>query len=150
MVDYSAWKEDGSDTVYPLDKDAQGIIMYTPDRYMSAQLQRPGQPPFKVNDLNGGTPEEWKQAGENYLAYTGPYDVDESGNEPILQHHITDCSFPNWLGNTQRRLVKITEEGGEKYLTLGPESASRVLGAMRDTQLKWRRLADNQASKPSS
>ena len=150
LVDFSAWKEDGSDIVYPLGKDAQGIIMYTPDGYMSAQLQRPGQTPFKVNDLNGGTPEEWKQAGENYLAYTGPYYVDESGNEPILQHHMTDCSFPNWLGNTQRRLVKITEEGGEKYLTLGPESASHVLGAMRDAKLKWRRLADNQASKPSS
>ena len=150
LVDYSAWKEDGSDTVYPLGKDAQGIIMYTPDGYMSAQLQRPGQIPFKVNDLNGGTPEEWKQAGENYLAYTGPYYVDESGDEPILQHHMTDCSFPNWLGNTQRRLVKITEEGGERYLTLRPESAFRLLGAMRYTRLKWRRLADNQASKPSS
>ena len=150
LVDYSAWKEVGNDTVYPLGKDAQGIIMYTPDGYMSAPLQRPGQTLFKFNNLNGGSPEEWRQAGESYIAYTGPYYVDESGNEPILQHHMTDCSFPHWLGSTQRRLVKITEDGGQKFLTLGPESVSRVLGAMRNTQLKWRRLADNHVSKPSS
>ena len=53
LVDYSAWKEDGSGTVYPLGKDAEGIIMYTPDGYMSARLQKPGQPPFKSNDLSG-------------------------------------------------------------------------------------------------
>ena len=149
LVDYLAFKEGGGETVYPLGKNAQGIIIYTADGYMSAQLQRPGQIPFKVNDLHGGTPEEWSKAGENYVAYTGPYYVDETGGEPIIQHHMTNCSFPSWLGNTQRRLVKIMEEGGEKYLTLGPESASTIMGEQRITQLKWRRLDDNQASQPS-
>lgn len=93
-------------------KDVQGIIMYTPDGYMSAQLRRPGQPSFEDDEFNGGSPEEWEETDRNYLAYTGPFYIDESGSEPLLQHHMTPCSFPNWQGNTQRRLVKITEEDG--------------------------------------
>lgn len=150
LVDYSAHKEhDSRGKVYPMGETAQGMIMYTPDGYMSAQLQRPGQPKFQNDDLNGGTKEEWQAAGENYFAYAGPYYLDESGEEPLLQHHMTNCSFPNWLGNTQRRLVSITEEGSEKHLTLGPESATVIMGELRITQLRWRRLKENHDSTPA-
>lgn len=74
LVEYRAILEsDPSDIIYPMGRDCNGIIMYTPDGYMSAQLQIPGQPPFKVNDLNGGSTEELAEAGKNYLAYTGPF-----------------------------------------------------------------------------
>ena len=151
LVEYSARKEsDSQDKIYPMGRHAQGIIMYTPDGYMSAQLQIPGQPHFKADGLNGGTEAELQEAGKNYLAYTGPYYVDESGKEPILQHHMTNCSFPNWLNDTQRRIVNITKEGDDTYLTLGPEGAAIVMGERRVLQLKWRRLGDNQASAPPS
>ena len=149
LVEYSAHSEsDPSNKVYPMGQSAQGIVLYTPDGYMSAQLQIPGQPDFKVNKLDGGSQDELAQAGKNYLAYTGPFYVDESGNEPVLKHHMTNCSFPNWMGNTQRRMVSITKEGGNTFLTLGPEGAIMVMGEMRVITLKWRRLKDNQASVP--
>lgn len=72
LVEYSAHSEsDASNKIYPMGRNARGIIMYTPDGYMSAQLQIPGQPDFKVNDLDGGSKDELAQAGKNYLAYTG-------------------------------------------------------------------------------
>lgn len=150
LVDYRAYAEsDPSDSNYPMGRDCQGIIMYTPDGYMSAQLQTPGQPHFNRNDLSGGTEKECAEAGRNYLAQTGPFYVDKSANEPVLRHHMSNCSFPNWLGNTQRRMVKITEEGGDKYLTLAPEGAIEVDGEQRVPTLKWRRLPDNQSSSPA-
>ncbi|KAK3078172.1 hypothetical protein LTS18_008266 [Coniosporium uncinatum] len=109
--------------IYSMGRDCQGIIMYTLDGYMSAQLQTPGQPHFAQNDLSGGTEEELAEAGKNYLAYTGPFYIDESGEAPILRHHMTDGSFSNWLGNTQRRMVKILEENGDKRLILAPNSS---------------------------
>lgn len=151
LVEYRAILEsDPSDIIYPMGRDCNGIIMYTPDGYMSAQLQIPGQPPFKINDLNGGSTEELAEAGKNYLAYTGPFYLSDSSNGPVLQHHMTNCSFPNWLENTQRRIVKITDEGGERFLTLAPDAASMIEGKMRIAQLKWRRLRDNYASTPSA
>ncbi|KAL9610655.1 MAG: hypothetical protein Q9167_004664 [Letrouitia subvulpina] len=149
LVKYSAPKEqDHNNVVYPMGEDAQGIIMYTPDGYMSAQIQKSGQPKFQIDDLNAGTEEELRAVGKHYVAYTGPFYIDESGEMPILQHHITNCTFPNWLGKTQRRTVVFSEEGAEKYITLGPESPVMILGEMRIPQLKWRRLKDNQALGP--
>jgi Lipocalin-like domain len=40
LQSYVSTAIDGSDVVYPLGVDARGIIMYTPDSYMSAQLMR--------------------------------------------------------------------------------------------------------------
>lgn len=48
LVSYEARAVDGSDeVVYPLGEHPQGIIMYTPDGFMSAQLMRPGRPNFQ-------------------------------------------------------------------------------------------------------
>ncbi|KAI4161795.1 MAG: hypothetical protein LQ342_004628 [Letrouitia transgressa] len=151
LVKYSAPKEqDRKNNVYPMGEDAQGIIMYTPDGYMSAQIQKSGQPKFQFDDLNAGTEEDLRAVGEHYLAYTGPFYLDESGEVPILHHHMTNCTFPNWLGKSQRRTVALSEEGAEKYITLGPESAVMILGEMRIPQLKWRRLRNNQTLRPAS
>ena len=40
LQSYVSMAIDGSDVVYPLGVDARGIIMYTPDGYLSAQLMR--------------------------------------------------------------------------------------------------------------
>lgn len=149
LMSYSAWKVNNpNEKVYPMSKDVKGIIMYTPSGHMSAQLQIPGQKPFAENDLNGGSEEELAEAGKSYLAYTGPFYLDESKDEPMLQHHMTNCSFPNWLANTQRRMVKIYQEGDETFLTLGPESETVVMGEKRVSELLWRRLPDNYVKNP--
>ncbi|EMC97991.1 hypothetical protein BAUCODRAFT_410289 [Baudoinia panamericana UAMH 10762] len=150
LAEYCAFPVDNPDAkIYPMGKDAQGIIMYTHNGYMSAQLHIPGQPPFKSDDLNGGTTEELAEAGKNYFAYTGPFYLDESSKEPLLLHQMANSSFPNWQGNVQRRVMKITEEAGVKYLTLGPEAPHVVMGEQRMTRLVWRRLPDNGASRPT-
>ncbi|MCJ1324751.1 hypothetical protein MMC10_001413 [Thelotrema lepadinum] len=149
LVEYSAFPSSNpSNKVYPMGRDAQGIIMYTHTGYMSAQLQIPGQPKFKSDDSSGGSAEELAEAGKNYLAYTVPFYLDESGDQPLLQHHMTNCSFPNWLGNTQRRLVNIRKKGDEQYLTLGPEGEMPIMGKNRVAQLVWRKLPENHATAP--
>ena len=147
LVDYSAFSpDDPASKLYPMGKDAKGVIMYTSSGYMSAQLQIPGQPPFQSGDISGGSKDELAEAGKNYLAYTGPFYLDETGDEPLLQHHMSNSSFPNWFGNTQRRVVSISDDGDGEYLTLGPEAPAMVLGEMRMAQLAWRRLPDNCAA----
>ncbi len=41
LVSYQEIPVDGSDPFEPLGHEPQGIILYTPDGYMSAQLSRP-------------------------------------------------------------------------------------------------------------
>src|SRR4030088_3211798 len=45
----------------------QGFILYTPDGYMSAQLQGPARPPFEEGDLLRGRPEEYVAASLGQL-----------------------------------------------------------------------------------
>ncbi len=46
LVSYVEEPVDGSAPFYPMGEEPQGIIMYTPDGYMSAQLMHPGRPKF--------------------------------------------------------------------------------------------------------
>ena len=103
-------------TLYPLGKDAKGIIMYTPDGYMSAQLQRPGQASFSAAHPVDGSERELAESARNYVGYTGQFYLDESGPEPIVLHHFLVSSFPNWLGDTQRRKAKL--DGDELVISL--------------------------------
>lgn len=76
------------EATYPLGKNPRGILIYSADGYMSAQIQALDQP-------------------TSYLGYTGPFDIDETGTETVLQHHVSLSSFPAWLGDIQRRVARL-------------------------------------------
>jgi hypothetical protein len=46
-----------------------GIIMYTPDGYMSAQLMRTNPGHFASGDWFKATPEEYERVASTYFAY---------------------------------------------------------------------------------
>ena len=145
LVSYVEEPVDGSAPFYPLGEEPKGIIMYTPDGYMSAQLLTPGQKPFG-EDRSGGTDADWAQVGRNYVAYTGHFFLDEKGDSqgrPVLMHHMRTSSLPYLIGDTQRRMVKITEESDGRYLNLGVEQPTEMKGEKRVTVVRWRRLPDN-------
>ena len=54
---------------HPLGERPVGLILYTPDGYMSAQLQRPERPPFAEGDLLRATPQEYAVARSSYIAF---------------------------------------------------------------------------------
>jgi hypothetical protein len=152
LTEYCAYlPNDESDKLYPMGPDAQGIIMYTPDGYMSAQLLTPGQKPFGENEIGGGTEAEWATVGKHYVAYTGKFYLDENGDEkgrPILMHNMQNANLPNLLGDTQRRIMKIVDESDGKYLVLSLDNPAMFHGTPRIIRVRWRRLPNNQASTP--
>ena len=77
LVSYVEEPVDGSAPFHPLGEQPQGIIMYTPDGYMSAQLARPDRGRFVSGDWFKGTDEEYRAEASSYIAYTGPFHVDE-------------------------------------------------------------------------
>lgn len=150
LVEYAGHlPDDESNKKYPMGPDAKGIIMYTPDGYMSAQLLTPGQPKFEYP----GEEKEWAQVGKNYIGYTGQFFVDEEGDEagPVLMHQMRCAILPGLLGDVQRRLVKIQDESDGRYLILGVQGTMKVHGEDRVVRVRWRRLPDNSsATKPPS
>ena len=142
LIEYCAYMPDNeSDKKYPMGPEAQGIIMYTSDGYMSAQLLTPGQKKFEAP----GSEAQLAEMGKRYVGYTGQFYLDEAGDAqgPILLHHMRTANLPYLLGDTQRRLVKIVEEEDGRYLHLSLGDTMKVFGEDRMVKVRWKRLPDN-------
>ncbi len=122
---------------HPLGERPLGLILYTPDGYMSAQLQRPERPPFAEGDLLRATPEEYAAAGSSYVAYSGRFFVDEG--KKSLSHEMAVSFFPNWVGQRQVRLVELNGE----HLQLSTDGPQRSGGVLKTVTLSWRRARPN-------
>lgn len=136
LVSYVEEPTDGSEPFHPMGKEPKGIIMYTPDGYMSAQLERPDRSPFASDDRSKATPEE-KEKASGYLAYSGPFHTDEE--QQHLTHSMFVSLFPNWEGQTQPRAVRI--EGDTLHFgTVKPIQAG---GEETMSYLTWRGAEPN-------
>jgi len=122
---------------HPFGKRPLGLILYTPDGYVSAQLQRPERPPFADGDILRATPEEYAAAGSSYVAYSGRFFVDEG--KKSLSHEMAVSFFPNWLGQRQVRLVEVNRD----CLRLSTDGPQRVNGGLKTATLAWRRAQPN-------
>jgi hypothetical protein len=133
LVSYVEKPTDGSAAFYPMGKEPKGIIMYTPDGYMSAQLQKPGRRTFASGDWFEGSDEEVREEAAGYIAYSGPFHTDEATQS--LTHSMFVSLFPNWIGQTQPRTVKI--EGDLLHLS----SAKPIRSGGKETMsyLVWKR-----------
>jgi hypothetical protein len=135
LLSYEERPVDGSASFFPMSETPMGIIMYTPDGFMSAQLMQPNRRPFESGDWFKGTDEEYKQEASTYIAYSGPFHVDEE--KKALTHSMFVSLFPNWLGQTQPRVVRI--EGDDLYLSTASPIHSG--GKTVNSYLHWRRAS---------
>jgi hypothetical protein len=133
LVSYEERPVDGSPSFYPMSENPMGIIMYTPDGYMSAQLMHPDRKNFVSGDWFDGTDVEYKQEASTYIAYSGPFHVDEEAQ--TLTHSMFVSLFPNRTGQTQARVVKV--EGS--FLHLSSALPIRSGGKTVMSYLTWRR-----------
>jgi hypothetical protein len=85
--------------------------------------------------LVNGTSEEYKQEASTYIAYTGPFHVDEE--KQTLTHTMFNSHFPNWTVQTQPRVVKI--EGDLLHLNTARPIVSG--GKMVNSFLTWKSLS---------
>jgi hypothetical protein len=137
LVTYREIPVDGSEPFEPLGPAPHGIIMYTPDGYMSAQLATPDRPHFASGDWFDGSTEDYVAEASSYIAYTGPFHVDEDAQ--TLTHSMFVSLFPNWTGQTQPRRVELDGD----TLHLGTASPIRSRGKTVDSVLMWRRAEAN-------
>lgn len=137
LVSYREIPVDGSEPFEPLGHEPHGIIMYTPDGYMSAQLSKTDRPEFASGDWFDGTAADYEAEATSYIAYSGRFHVDEETES--LSHSMFVSLFPNWTGQTQPRVVRL--EGDMLYLsTASPIQSS---GRTVNSALSWRRATPN-------
>ena len=135
LVSYVAQDDKGGPLTFPLGRDAVGLIMYTTDGYMSAQLMRPGRQDYDQPDTGGSTLQQAAAAAEGYLAYSGAYDVDEATG--VIHHRVAVSLIPNWLETVQLRHSSL--EDNQLTLTAETQLQSTVVRS----KLVWARARDH-------
>lgn len=128
---------------YPMTKNVTGLIMYTSDGYMSAQMLMPGQKGF-----DGSAESQWAEAGKRSFTYAGPYYIsnDGSGGEEVLRHSFELCILPNRVGEVEVRSHRFEED--HRVLVLGGEETTVIKGDVRIPVLRWRRVESNVGAQP--
>ena len=121
---------DGTILDEPFGRDAQGMLIYAADGFMSAHLMPANRAPFVSGDLFSPTLAELKQASR-VVMYSGRYVVDERAR--LVTHEVDLSFFPNWIGQAQVRRV----EQREGRLVLTPAKAFRAGGKVTLPRLTW-------------
>ncbi|MFF8919207.1 lipocalin-like domain-containing protein [Streptomyces sp. NPDC015032] len=129
LVSYAARSTDGK-VIHPLGPTPYGLIVYTPQGYMSAQLGRGDRPPLRSARLEDASTDELAHAAADYVAYGGPFEVVDP---TTVEHHVTTSLFPNWIGRPQVR--KVSFDGS--LLKLSAAAPTRLWGAERTAELTW-------------
>jgi hypothetical protein len=111
----------------------KGILMYDAGGRMSVHLMGGNRTRFTSPDVHGGTASELKEAFDSYMSYFGTYEIDAAAG--TVAHHLEGCSYPNWVGTTQQRFLKI--EGKRLSLSTPP---MRVDGKGVRVFLIWERF----------
>ena len=133
LVDVVEEPVDGSAPRRPHGEQPVGLILYTPDGYMSAQIMQRDRPAVASGDRSDLAPEEYEQEARTYFAYSGPFRVDEERG--LVMHSMVVSLFPGWVGQTQPRAVEIDGDS----LRLSAVEPSLSGGVMVTTRISWRR-----------
>ncbi len=92
----------------------RGSMILTPDGRFSIIIMKASLPKFASNNRVKGTTEENQAVVEGSVAYFGSYKtVSEKENTVSMQ--IEGCTFPNWDGQNQTRIMAVV--GDEMKLT---------------------------------
>ncbi len=121
---------DGRPRAYPFGEDAEGLIVYTPDGWMSAAITHAKRKPLSAETPRGAPEGEQMTAFQTYFHYAGPWHVE--GDEVIHQARI--ALNPNFTGTEQRRKVSFAADG---TLTLSADDTDEK-GRARHHVLVWR------------
>lgn len=124
--------EDGRVTE-PLGPGAEGLLVYTADGWMSAELMAAGRPRLSRRNPRSASDDERAGAFDTYFAYCGRWRIEGDA----VEHHVTLSHNPALVGTVQTRRIEMEAQD----LTLSAEES--VTGGLRVHRLQWRRTAQS-------
>lgn len=131
LVRFTAVGADGMRKL-PYGQEAQGLLVYAADGWMSAVLSRADRGPFASESMEragAATADEKVRAFDGYTSYAGRYAID--GEE--VRHTVAQALVPTMVGQTLRRRARL-EDG---TLSLSYEVQGRKQSY--HYELVWRR-----------
>ncbi len=129
------FKRANGELFHPMSQDAEGLLIFTADDYMSVQIMRPNRPTFSSSSQFKGSLPEIRSAFEGYIAYYGTYEIDVENQRLI--NHVQGSWFPNWVGTKQIRYYQFDRDKIIFRTPSIPEKTGDTTGT-----LIWRKIDD--------
>jgi hypothetical protein len=115
----------------PFGDDAEGMIMYTPNGYMSAVLHPAKRGPVSTQYVLQAPAEEKADLFASFMFYGGPYRIE---GEDVI-HSVEHALNPDLVGMDQLRHVALDGDS----LVLTGEEKIEAAGLTRFHKVQWRR-----------
>jgi hypothetical protein len=109
-----AFTGEAAQVSYPLGESPGGGVIFTADGHMSLDFMAGGRPAFAADDILGGTPEELAAAAGSFVAFGGPYRIEDGAVFIDVKHSL----HPNWTGQAHKRLFQVS---GDRLSLRTPE-----------------------------
>ena len=132
QIDYS----DDRPPSYPYGSDADGLLLYTNDGMMSANIAYANRSQLSTESTRHAPETEKCEAFDSYFSYAGHYHVEDE----VVVHRVSHSLNPNFPGTEQRRHIRFVE--GD--LELSAQDQLPGSEVTRTHRLRWRKLASNQ------
>jgi hypothetical protein len=133
LTDVVEESPDGSVVRRPHGERPIGLLLYTADGHMSAQIMRRERGAVASADWSDLTPGEYEEEARGYFAYSGSYEVDEQA--ATVTHIVTVALFPGLVGSRQPRAVELDRD----VLVLSSPSPAISGGKLVTTRVSWER-----------
>ncbi len=130
LVSLRATGTDGK-TIDPYGPNGKGTLTFERNGRFALILVNPDSPKFASNLRDKPTPEEALSANKDSFSFFGSYSVDESDKTFVF--HVEACSYPNFNGTNQKRIVKNITETELRFTNLAPPTGGTI------TELVYRR-----------
>jgi len=115
LVKCIAIQQDGAIT-FPYGEKPKGQILYDTKGNMMVVIMNQGIKKFNSDNPFQGVPEEIIPAYNGFLAYFGTFKI--LTDSSLIVHNIKACSFPNWVGQNQKRRFEFEDN---KLILTTPE-----------------------------
>jgi len=126
----------GAPAAQPFGAKPAGLLIYTSDGFVSAQLMQPERQSSHSPLWSGWSREEFAAFGRGYIGYCGRYEVDEKYGTVT---HLPSVAFlPNLIG--QRLLRQVSVTGNHLILKT---SYTLIDGSNATSLLEWSRISSN-------
>lgn len=142
LISFTNIQKDGRE-VQPFGPTPAGLLIYTRDGFVAAQLMDPGRRSAHHEAWDNWTPEEYQEFGRGYIGYCGRYEVDEMRG--TVTHLISIAFLPHLTGQRLLRQVELFENRpalAASYIGYGAEPAT--------SNLEWSRINGGSEPRPSA
>ncbi|KAJ5766159.1 uncharacterized protein N7511_003775 [Penicillium nucicola] len=117
VLEYSMLdKSNRNEKIHPWGPILDGQVIFTPDGYVSAMVEIPGQHPFGGDEPWTSGTAELAESARRSCCYSGRFFVERTAIGATLVYELELCNYPVFRGQKFRVYLDFVKKGNQQFL----------------------------------